>query len=409
MSSSRSRVGAVKHFVLSQAKEWFSLPARARMERRFDRAGPPGRDPGIERVLPALIGWLCRAQDCSTTRDGGVAHHYSLIDGWASSYPETTGYIIPTLINYANRSGRSDLVERARRMANWLVAIQMPQGGFQGGKIDSTPVVPVTFNTGQILIGLAAAEAEFGDYLEPVRRAADWLVATQDPDGCWRKHPTPFAYAGEKTYETHVAWGLFEAARIEPGRGYADAGLANVRWALRMQQDNGWFANCSMGDPAIPLTHTIGYALRGVLEAFRFGGDQEFLDAARLTADALIVVQRPDGSLPGRLRSDWSPATDSACLTGIAQVAICWLMLFKHTGDARYRDAALRANQFVRRTVRLLAPRDTQGAVKGSYPVDGDYWRFAYPNWGAKFLADSLMIEADFGCESARPQQFEVA
>ena len=28
-----------------------------------------------------------------------------------------------------------------------------PEGGFQGGRIDSVPVVPVTFNTGQILIG----------------------------------------------------------------------------------------------------------------------------------------------------------------------------------------------------------------------------------------------------------------
>lgn len=40
-----------------------------------------------------------------------------------------------------------------------------------------------------------------------MRRAADWLVETQDADGCWRRHPTPFAEPGEKVYETHVAWG----------------------------------------------------------------------------------------------------------------------------------------------------------------------------------------------------------
>src|SRR5205085_10345256 len=125
-----------------------------------------------------------------------------------------------------------DMRERARRMTDWLVRIQLPGGGFQGGKIDMTPVMPVTFNTGQILLGLAAAETAFGQYREPMRRAADWLVHTQDPDGCWRKHPTPFATAGEKEYETHVAWGLFEAARIDPDRGYAEAGLANVAWAL---------------------------------------------------------------------------------------------------------------------------------------------------------------------------------
>ena len=37
--------------------------------------------------LPALMDWLCRAQDCSRNADGGVARDYSLINGWASSYP----------------------------------------------------------------------------------------------------------------------------------------------------------------------------------------------------------------------------------------------------------------------------------------------------------------------------------
>ena len=68
----------------------------------------------------------------------------------------------------------------------------------------------MTFNTGQILLGLAAGVAEFGDqYRESMEQAAQWLVDTQDPDGCWRKHSTPFAKAGEKAYETHVSWGLF--------------------------------------------------------------------------------------------------------------------------------------------------------------------------------------------------------
>ena len=36
-------------------------------------------------------------------------------------------------------------------MLDWLVSIQMPSGAFQGGTIGESPVVPVTFNTGQIL------------------------------------------------------------------------------------------------------------------------------------------------------------------------------------------------------------------------------------------------------------------
>ena len=154
----------VRRALASRARSLIPLPAPARAERRSDHAGLSHEDPGSDQVLAASIEWLARAQDCSLSADGGVAHNYSLIHGWASSYPETTGYIIPTFLEYAKRSGRTDLRARARRMADWLVDIQLPCGGFQGGKIDSIPVVPVTFNTGQILLGLAAAEVEFGEY-----------------------------------------------------------------------------------------------------------------------------------------------------------------------------------------------------------------------------------------------------
>ena len=187
--------------------------------------------------------------------------------------------------------------------------------------------MPVTFNTGQILLGLAAAQAEFGTYLEPMRRAADWLVQTQDPDGCWRRFPTPFAVAGEKEYETHVAWGLFEAAQSEHDRHYMDAALANVRWALTQQTSNGWFNNNCLSDPKNPLTHTIGYTLRGVLEAYRHSKDPALLTACRKTADGLLTALRPDGFLPGRLNRNWQGTVSWACLTGTAQIVLCWLLL----------------------------------------------------------------------------------
>lgn len=376
------------------------LPAAAHAERRRDRSGLPAADPGCEQVLSALMDWLSRAQDESLSADGGVARDYSLVRGWASSYPETTGYIVPTFLDYARRTGRADVRHRARRMADWLVSIQMPGGGFQGGKIDSRPKVPVTFNTGQILLGLAAAETEFGGYGDAMRRAADWLVQTQDPDGCWRKHPTPFAAMGEKEYETHVAWGLFEAARIEPHRRYGEAGLANVRWALSSQGRDGWFPKCCLDDPARPLTHTIAYALRGVIEAHRISSEPGLLEAARRTADGLLSALGDDGWLPGRLRHGWLPAVDSVCLTGSAQVAHCWLLMYELTGEARYAEAGRRANRFVRRTVRLDGPLDIRGGVKGSFPVGGDFAPYEYMNWAAKFLADSLMLEMDLNVGS---------
>jgi hypothetical protein len=366
----------------------------ARQERRRDRRQGLRHDPGAETAVAAAAAWLGRAQDRSASADGGVARHYSLVTGWSTSYPETTGYIVPTLLALGDYTGASEHRARAQRMLDWLVRIQLPDGGFQGGRIDARPVVPVTFNTGQILIGLAAGVQVFGEaYAEAMHAAARFLRDSQDPDGCWRRHPTPFAAAGEKAYETHAALGLFRADAAAPGHGYAAAGVRQVDWALTKQDAAGWVADCCLNDPRRPLTHTLGYFLRGVIEAYTASGDDRYLQAARRTADRLITAQRPDGSLPGRLTADWRPAVNWVCLTGLSQIAECWWLLAESTGEDRYRAAAGRANRFVRRTMDVSGPGDTCGGVKGSFPVDGDYGAYEYLNWAAKFTIDANLAE----------------
>jgi hypothetical protein len=374
------------------------LPRVARDAIERDRAGLPASDPGTPLVLPALMDWLAAAQDHSISADGGVARDYSLLRGWSTSYPETTGYIVPTFFDHARLTGDPAWSERALRMADWLVRIQLHSGGFQGGKIDSTPVVPVTFNTGQILIGLAAAQRETGRYLEPMRRAADWLVQTQDADGCWRRHASPFVAPGDKQYDTHVAWGLFEAHRVDPGRGYLEAGWRNVLWAVGGMTGNGWYPKCRLSSSGEPLTHTLGYTLRGVIEALRIAPESpEFATlnkAARLTADGLASALRADGFLPGMIDCHWRSAAPWACLTGSAQVAACWQLLDRLAGERRYEAAVCKVNAYLRRSVLVDGPVHTRGAVRGSFPIDGGYGALEFPNWAAKFLADSLMLEA---------------
>jgi hypothetical protein len=386
-----------------KVRDELALPANAKAEARRDARVTAPRDPGIAASVSAALDWLGAAQDNSTSHDGGIARHYSLISGWGASYPETSGYIVPTLLRGMPGDASGAHRERARAVLNWLTSIQLDGGGFQGGMIDQTPVVPVTFNTGQILIGLASGVAELGDaYRASMRGAADWLASTQDDDGAWRRNPTPFAKAGEKTYETHVAWGLLEAARVDPDRGYGEAAARNIRWALTKQRPNGWFADCCLTDPSRPLTHTLGYALRGVIEGYRFGGHQEFLDAALRTAKGLLSALAPNGFLPGRLRRDWSGAVPWACLTGSVQIAHCWLLLFQITGDAAYREAARKVNAYVRARVRATGAPEIRGAVKGSYPVDGEYGQFEYLNWACKFFIDANLLEQDIGAPAAR-------
>jgi hypothetical protein len=383
--------------------DWWSIPRDAVHECRSDRRGLPHDAPEIEQALAAAVEWLALAQDHSRSSDGGVARHYSLIDGWATSYPETSGYIVPTLLELARRNGQESLRQRARRVLDWLVSIQLNDGAFQGGPVGGTPVLPAVFDTGQILMGLAAGVNEFGaeKYGEAMRRAAEWLLGAQAKDGCWPQEVAPFAMPGPKTYETHVAWGLIDAYRVSADQRYLDSALANVRWAIGLQRGNGWFGRCCLTDYERPLTHTLGYALRGVVEAYRVGRDPVFLASARNCADGLLSAMRDDGALPGRLDCRWKAAAPWTCLTGNVQIAHSWLLLYRETGNVAYREAAFRANAFVRRTIRLAGPAEQRGGVKGSFPVDGSYGRFQLLNWACKFFIDSHLLEQDVRREEA--------
>jgi hypothetical protein len=381
---------------LSSWLAYAQLPKAARAEARHDRRSFPP-DPGAQTVIDASLRWLAQAQDCSATCDGGFARHWSWLDGWGRSYPETTGYIIPTLLQQARRRNDDQLRQRARRALDWLVSIQMPDGAFPGGVIGQQPVAPVTFNTGQILIGLAAGVREFGAaYEDAMHRAARWLVDVQDEHGAWSRYYSPFASPGGKAYDTHISWGLVEAARVSGEKRYEEAIRRNISWTVSLQQANGWFDRCCLTDFSRPLTHTIGYVLRGLTEAFHLLGEDWIRAAALAGARPLLACLRDDGFLAGRLDRDWHPAVNWCCLTGSVQIAAVWFLLAPVSGQApEFRTAAARASSFVRRTVRLEAPPEIAGGVKGSWPVDGEYGRFQLLNWAAKFTIDACQMELD--------------
>jgi len=294
------------------------------------------------------------------------------------------------------------LSNRAEKMLKWLVSIQLPDGGFQAGTIGAKPIVPSTFNTGQILLGLAEGVRTFGNrYKDAMKKAADWLVKAQDYDGCWRKFPSPFANSVEQCFDSIVAWGLFEAAEVDKNEKYFNSGMTNVNWILKHQKDNGWINNCCLSNSSSPLTHTIGYAFRGLLEAYIRGKDERILNACLKLADGLLKPLRNDGFLPGRLSSEWKGKVNWVCLTGSVQIAECWFSMFKLTGKKEYLKAALSANKFVRKTQSTKGPSEIRGAIKGSFPIFGGYGRYEFLSWAAKYFIDSNTKEIEILTENA--------
>lgn len=354
--------------------------------------------------LAAAADWLARAQDA--TPDDGVAAWYDLREqSWKASYPETTGYIIPTLYDYAAYSGRSEFAERARRMAAWEVDIQLPDGGVRAGTIDSGTVAPTIFNTGQVLFGWARAWKETGNvrFRQAMARAADWLVAAQDSDGAWRRFGSPMARFSLNSYNTRVAWGLAHVGTILDEDRYRDAARANIEWCIFRAHANCWLPDNCLEDNSRPLTHTIAYAVRGILEVGVTLREDGFVEFAARIARAVAAAQRRDGALPGRLSDRWQSAAPWSCLTGNSQMAINWLRLTQLYGDKAFRISAARANYFNMKMQDLInADPGVRGGIKGSYPFDGGYMTCRYPNWAAKFFMDALMLQEGFEIKSAQ-------
>lgn len=354
------------------------------------------------RHAALAVKWLLRAQDA--TADDGVSYGYFPVAeerGWQASYPETTGYIITSLLTYARRSDQPELVERAARMARWEAAVQMPSGAVQGGKLTTAGrQKPATFNTGMVLDGLVSLLEQRSDaaVAEAAARAAGFLIDDLNEEGYFATNGTFVAPGSIKLYNVLCAWALYRYSLLSGELAPRAAALRAAEGAVRLQADNGWFAENCLTTPSKPLTHTIGYTLQGLLEVAALSGREDFLAAVERGFTPLLAAIEPNGYLAGRFAADWRPAAPWSCLTGSAQLAIIGYRLAALGGGERYGAAADRLVDFLK----ALQCRDTgnpdiDGALAGSYPIFGGYMTGGYPNWATKYLLDALMLQAERG------------
>ena len=358
----------------------------------------PIRGEVIERVQ-AAADWLLRSQAANT--DGGVSLGYFPCDGeangWRASYPETTGYIMTTMLNVARRFAAPKYRHAALRMGYWEIAIQMASGAVQGGPVVAPDKqTAAAFNTGMVLDGLCSALPETDDvaFVEAARRAADFLENDIDEAGYFRTSGQ-FVSAGEiKTYNCLCAWAMYRFGELVGEPRYLQSATRCVEAAVRSQHANGWFPHNDLSHSRSPLTHTIGYTLQGMLEVGVIAERPDFIDAARRGVEPLMKRIDKAGFLAGRFYSDWRPATFSSCLTGSAQIAIVCYRLSQITGDSEFRHSADRLVDFLKALQALDSTNEAiNGALAGSFPIMGEYMRGGYPNWATKYFVDALMLQ----------------
>ncbi len=356
--------------------------------------------------LLASAQWLCRAQDAAS--DGGVMGRYRLHGGWTSSYPETTGYIIPTFLRLAELLKDPSYTDRARRCVDFLMALQLDSGAFPGGELHERRTGPSIFNSAQIVHGLIAWHAATGDRgtRDAAIRTGDWLVEQMDPDGAWRRH----VHNGHVTsYTAHASCWLAELGQGVGKKEFLDAAGRHLDWVLSLQDEQtGWFDLAGF-TPAHhsarqAVTHTIAYTLWGVLTSSVILGREDGLVAVKRAAQGIARRLELSHWLPGELDYAWRGRANYSCLTGNAQMALVWFKLYQQDRDPRWLNPAFKALDLVKRSQPMTNPDPgIRGGIPGSDPAWGGYLYMSFPNWAAKFFIDALMTRREIVAAGVGP------
>jgi hypothetical protein len=372
------------HFVIKSATDF--------IQSRAPR-GLAGREDGAteDRRLAAAISWLLHSVDVCGGR--GSSKGYRFLKGWMAPYPETSGYIIPTLLALAHESNRpGEYNRRAEQIAGWLMQIQLSNGGFCGREA-GVLADPDVFDTGMILLGFNSLLYERRSKLiiDAAEKAADFLVSSLDETGCFVRY---LSHGILHTYNVRAAWGLVAYGMLRGMTRFVEAGMANARWTCQQQNASGYYANNAFKRGGNANTHGIAYVMQGLLQIHDLTADRACLDSAILAASPLQEVYQKRGWIAAELGPDWQYFSGHICLTGYAQLAIVFFRLFQKTGKASYRETAESLLYEVAKTQDLRAENAPHyGAIAGSLPIYGRYAPLQYPNWATKFFIDAMIAK----------------
>ena len=266
---------------------------------------------------------------------------------------ETTGYMIPTLYGYGEKTIALELAKR-------LASRQRPDGSFAG-----EDDVPYTFDTAQVIRGFLAVLDDLPDMAEPLRRACDYVNSQIDADG--RVHTPSYdawRLVDESIFSDHahvyVLPPMLAAGRKLSESRYVQAAQRGIRYfkeAPDLVEFKPKLAN---------LSHIFGYIIEGLVEL----GE---VDLANKGLHSAAMIQKEDGAIPAYPGADW------VCSTGVAQLAVAWYRL----GDHAAGDKALQYLETI---------QNPSGGFFGGYGKNAQYFPDKEIGWAAKYLLDCFLL-----------------
>jgi len=274
----------------------------------------------------------------NTIKDEGIVITSKVV----KSYPEVTGYLIPTLIDAKE-------FELAKQYADFLVSVQRPNGAFAGP--DGREYV---FDAGQALRGLVAASQKWDYFKLSAIKTADYIVSCTEDNG---KIPAIYNGAPSENIHVFVLPALMQASRVFGIQKYADSAKKSALYYKSV--------------PNILNENTMIHFLAYILDGFIDLGQKEFVYE---TVKKIFSRQNLNGKINAYPNVNWS------CSTGVAQLAIIAYKLgLKGEGD--------RALEY------MCNLQNFSGGFFGSYGLMARYFRSEEISWANKFFIDAVILK----------------
>jgi hypothetical protein len=338
----------------------------------------------------AALDWIIKSIE-HNNGNGSSAYYSNIYPpfGWSKAYPETTGYLISTLIDYDDLFPNLKLVEKSVKCADWICSLSLENGALPGGLEGSKK--PSIFNTGQMLIGLNSIYSLTKDvkYYNTIHNAVNWLCQNLEQNGSWKKYSYIEGYT--PSYYTRVVWPVLASNQYIKN----DEINLLMQRALKYYEErinkNLSIRNWGFKKGCRAFTHTIAYTLRGFFESSVILKDDDLLNKTISISEKLLKISAYKGRLAGRYSEKWEGDYNFTCLTGNAQLSVLFTKIYSINNDVRFLNAALFYMEPVLKA-QVIKNNFKYGAIAGSSPFHGRYLTLRYPNWATKFFLDAYLI-----------------
>lgn len=264
----------------------------------------------VKPNMDNTVDWIAKMKLAEKWIINNTVYNEGIINNseYRKSYPEVTGYYIPTLLKWGYR-------DLAKQYTRWLCSIQHNDGSWY----DTEGTAPYVFDTAQILKGLVAMADIMPEIKVNIAKGCDWMLSRIDGDG---RLVTPTKEAWGKSGECselihlYCLTPLIDAAKILDVPQYESEARRVQKYYINNYRKE--ILDFSF------LSHFYAY----VMEALCNLGEYELAKEAMKSMSDILDEK---GYVPAYRNVNW------VCSTGMFQLAIVWYEL----GDIERGNKAL--------------------------------------------------------------------